>query len=76
MSKPIYIFRISPNYTSAMIYWGSRAVHNLLGTLRIVLDKGLTKKERYDEIAKWLHEHTGYPSPSYRPEGRRKRVMR
>jgi hypothetical protein len=69
MGKPIHIFHIAPNYTSATVYWGSRMVGNLLGTSKLVLDrgKGITRKERYDIIAKWLYEQTGHPSPSYRP---------
>lgn len=72
MSKPIYIFKIRANYAGCTIYWGSRMIHNLLGTSTVTLDKGLTREERYKVIAAWLHEQTGHPSPSYRPHNARK----
>jgi hypothetical protein len=42
-------------------------IHNLLGTSTITLNKGQTRQERYDIIAKWLVDQTGFVAPNYRP---------
>ncbi len=64
--KPIHIFKISRNYTRCEIWWGSRMIHNRLGTSVLVPDKGMTRQRRYEVIAQWLYEQTGVPAPSFR----------
>lgn len=69
--KPIHIFNISRHYTYCEVWTGSRwpadhvsAVRQRVSVLRP--DKGLTRRERYGIIGKWLYESFGIPSPSYR----------
>lgn len=71
MSESVYIWRIASNYTSAKVYSGKRD-GQMVGTSSIVLDKGLTRRRRYDEVVKWLAERFGVAAPSYCPAKREK----
>lgn len=76
MSKPIYIYKISRNYTRCEVWHGSRTFHNRLGTSILTPDKGLTRNERYKIIAKWLHEQFDLLSPSYRRTNKENRLAK
>lgn len=65
--KGVYIYKIARNYTSCVIWWGSWTFRNKLGSSTIVLDKGLSRRERYQIIVEWIVKQTGGVAPSYRP---------
>jgi hypothetical protein len=64
--KDILIYKIARNYTSCLVWHGSRAFHNKLGSSKLTCDKGLTRKQRYEAIARFLVS-LGEVVPSYRP---------
>lgn len=74
MSKSVYVWRIATNYTSARVYTGL-VTGELVGTSSIVLDKGLTRRRRYDEIVKWLAKGFAVTVPSYCPAKREKALV-
>ena len=73
MSRPIYIFSISPNYTRCEVWHGSRTFKNRLGTSILVPDRGLTRERRYEVIAQWLCEGFDLLPPSYQTKAQRRR---
>lgn len=72
MGKPIYIYRISPNYMRCEVWHGSRRFHNRIGTSVIVPDKGLDREQRHAVIAKWLYERFDLWPPTYQSAAQRK----
>lgn len=70
--KSIHIYKISRDYTRCEVWHGSRTFHNRIGTSTLTPDKGLTRKERYTVIVKWLTADFGLIGPSYRPTKREK----
>lgn len=68
--KLMYVFSISPNYTRCQVFAGSRKTHQRVGTSTLTLNKGLKRRQRYDEIAEWLSERFQLPIPSYQPTKR------
>jgi hypothetical protein len=74
MAKPIYIFKISSNYTRCEAWYGSRAFHNRIGTSVLVPDKGLTREQRHGVIARWLRERLDLWPPSYQTAAQRRQT--
>lgn len=72
MSKPIYIFSISRNYTRCEVWHGSRSFKNRIGTSTLTPDKALSRHERYLEIAKWLRARFELLPPSYQTSEQRR----
>lgn len=53
-NKRISIFRISRGYVGCRVYHGDKRSHVRVGTSTLTLDKGVPRKQRYNEIAKFL----------------------
>lgn len=70
MAKPIYIWRIAPNYVGCKVWHGTQKFHDLVGTSTLTLDKELTRRERYDVVVNWLSEGFSIAGPPYQPTKR------
>lgn len=66
MSKHIHIFTIGRNYRNCRIFTAERRSKQRIGTSTITLNPGLKRRERYDEIVKFLGRDK-LPVPPYIP---------
>lgn len=57
-----FIYTISRGYTRCVVWTGAKN-HSRIGISTIVPDKGLTRRERYEIINKWLQERCGLKTP-------------
>jgi len=64
--KNIKLYRISRGHRKLTVWEGSPMTHSLIGTLTVVPDKGLTRRQRHAVFAETLFKNFGIPGPSYR----------
>lgn len=67
MSKHIHISTIGRNYRNCKIFTAERRSKQRVGTSTITLNPGLPRRERYDEIVKFLTIGYKLPVPAYVP---------
>lgn len=60
------IYKISKGYRDATI-WQGESNGSLIGTTRVIMSKGLTRKERYDGLMESLVEHGVRRIPKFSP---------
>lgn len=70
MSNHIHIFSIGRNYRNCKIFTAERRSRQRVGTSTITLNPGLPRRQRYDEIAKFLTTGFKLPVPPYKPAKR------
>lgn len=63
---PIRLYRITQDYTSATIFFGSPMTRQVRETIVVRPKRGIPRKERYDEIAKVMR-NLEIPVPVFRP---------
>ena len=59
-------FRISRGYALVRIWWFNRETRRVMGRTVIKPDNGLSRRERYDEIARALKD-AQLTAPDYKP---------
>ena len=67
MSKHIHIFTIGRDYRNCTIFSAERRTKQRVGTSTITLNPVLTRRQRYDEIVKFLTTGFKLPIPPYEP---------
>jgi hypothetical protein len=73
MSNHIHIFAIGRNYRNCRIFTAERRTKQRVGTSTITLNPGLPRRQRYDEIVKFLTTGFKLPVPAYVPSKRESR---
>ena len=71
MSRHIHIFSIGRDYRNCRIFTAERRTKQRVGTSTITLNPGLPRRQRYDEIVKFLTRDK-LPIPAYVPTRREK----
>lgn len=67
MSKHVHIFAIGRNYRNCKIFTAEARSKQRVRTSTITLNPGLPRRQRYDEIAKFLTTGFKLPVPTYMP---------